>query len=187
MDLTIRLRVWADDGAVSVLRETIAQYTVSFNRVCAVGWDMPRLNGVELHHETYAAERFATDLPAQLVCSARVKATDAIESCRARARKGRKVSCPRSRSAAIRYDARSAKVRLSEGYATLATVSGRQHVSLSIPPCHVERVGLPVRSSDLCVDRKGRLWLHVVVQAPEPEISPTGEVVGVDSAWRAPP
>ena len=138
---------------------------------------MPRLNGT---HETYAAERFATDLPAQLVCSASVKATEAIASCRARARKRRKVSCPQSRRAAIRYDARSAKVRLSEGYATLATVSGRQRVALSIPPCHAERVGLPVRLSDLCVDRKGRLWLHVVVQAQESEIAPIREVVGVD-------
>ena len=56
---------------------------------------------------------------------------EAIGGCRAR--KGRKVSCPRSKRAAIRYDARSAKVHLAEGYATLATVSGRQRVSLSIP------------------------------------------------------
>lgn len=180
MDLTLRLRVTAEEGVAAILRETIAQYTASFNRVCVVGWDMPRLNGVELHHETYAAERSATALPAQLVCSARVKATEAIASCRARARKGRKISCPRSRRASIRYDARSAKIHLAEGYATLATVSGRQRVALSIPPCHAGRVDLPVRSSDLCVDRKGRLWLHVVVQAPEPTVAPTGEVVGVD-------
>ena len=180
MDLTLRVRVGADAGASAALRETIAQYTASFNRVCAVGWDMPRLNGVELHHQTYAAERFATALPAQLVCSARVKATEAVASCRARARKARKVSCPKSRRCAIRYDARSAKVQLAKGYATLASVAGRQRVSLSIPPCHAGRVDLPVRSSDLCVDRKGRLWLHVVVESPEPQVQPTGEVVGVD-------
>ena len=180
MDLTLRLRVRTDAEADAVLRETIAQFTGSFNRVCAVGWEMPRLNGVELHHETYADERSTTALPSQLVCSARVQATEAIASCRARARKGRKASCPKSRRTAIRYDARSAKVRLADGYATLATVAGRQRVSLSIPPCHVERVNLAVRSSDLCVDRKGRLWLHVVVQAPEPDILTTGEVVGVD-------
>jgi IS605 OrfB family transposase len=180
MDLTLRLRVRADCGAADALREIVGQYTASFNRACAVGRGMPRLNGVELHHQTYAAERAATDLPAQLVCSARVKATEAIGGCRARARQGRKVSCPRSKRAAIRYDARSAKVHLAEGYATLATVSGRQRVSLSIPLCHAGRVDLPVRSSDLCVDRKGRLWLHVVVESPEPPVQPTGEVVGVD-------
>lgn len=180
MALTLRLRVRADAEVGGVLRETIAQYTASFNRVCAAGWEMPRLNGVELHHETYAAERAATSLPAQLVCSARVKATEAIAACRAGARKGRKVSCPHSRRASIRYDARSAKVHLAEGYATLATIAGRQRVSLSIPPCHAGRVNIPIRSSDLCVDRKGRLWLHVVVQAPEPEVQLSGEVVGVD-------
>jgi len=180
MDLTLRLRVVVDAGSEVALRETIAQYTASFNRVCAVGWDMPRLNGVELHHATYASERAATTLPAQLVCSARVKATEALASCRTRARKGKKVSCPRSSRTSIRYDARSAKVNLAKGYATLATVAGRQRVSLSIPSHHVGRIGFPVRSSDLCVDRRGRLWLHVVVQAPEPETRQTGEVVGVD-------
>ena len=116
---------------------------------------MPRLNGVELHHETYAAERAATDLPAQLVCSARVKATEAIASCRTRARKGKKVSCPHSRRAAIRYDARSAKIHLAQGYATLATVSGRQRVALSIPPCHAGRVDLPVRPTSAWTARVG--------------------------------
>ena len=180
MDLTLRLRIHATPEAEAILRETIAQYTASFNRVCAVGWQMPRLNGVELHHQTYGVERDVTALPAQLVCSARVKATEAIGSCRARARKGRRVSCPKSRRAAIRYDARSAKIHLAEGYATLASIAGRQRVSLSIPPCHAARVHLAVRSSDLRMDRKGLLWLHVVVQAPEPEIRPAGEVVGVD-------
>ena len=118
MDLTLRMRVVADAGANAAWRETIAQYTASSNRqpgVGAVGWEMPRLHGVELHHQTYTAERCATALPAQLVCSARVKATEAIASCRARTRRGRKVSCPKSRRAAIRYDVRSAKVQLADG------------------------------------------------------------------------
>jgi len=71
MDLTLRLRTTATPEADAVLRETVAQYTESFNRICVVGWEMPRLNGVELHHQTYAAERGATALPSQLVCSAR--------------------------------------------------------------------------------------------------------------------
>jgi putative transposase len=180
MDLTLRLRVRADPQTEAVLRETIEQYTASFNRVCAAGWEMRRVNGVELHHQTYTAERAATALPAQLVCSARVKATEALASCRARQRKGRKVSCPRSRRTAVRYDARSAKVRLADGYATLASVAGRQRVSISIPPYHRGRVALPVASSDLRMDRRGRLWLHVVVQAPEPKFEDRGEVVGID-------
>ena len=163
-----------------MLRETSAQYTASFNRVCAVGWEMPRLNGVQVHHDTYGTERAACALASPLVCSARVRATAAIASCRTRLRKGKKGSCPQSKRAAIRYDARSAKVHLTDGYATLATVSGRRRVSLAIPPCHASRVDLPMRSSDLGVDRKGRLWLHVVVRAPEPTVTRAGEVVGID-------
>ena len=79
MDLTLWVRVVADAGAHAAWRETSAQYTASSNRqpgVGAVGWEMPRLHGVELHHQTYTAERCATALPAQPVCSARVKATE---------------------------------------------------------------------------------------------------------------
>lgn len=130
--------------------------------------------------ETYAGERVATDLPAQLVCSARVKAKEAIASCHARARRGRRVSCPRSHRAAIRYDARSAKVHLAEGDATLATVSGRQRVVLCVPHCHISRIGLHVRFSELCLDRKGRLGFPVVVPAQEPVFKDGGEGVGVD-------
>ncbi len=93
LDPTLRLRVKTLAAGVAILRETSAQYTV--DRVCSVGWEMPRLNGVELHHQTYAAERAGTARPAQLVCSARARVTEAIASCRTRWRKagGRPPQC----------------------------------------------------------------------------------------------
>ncbi len=39
------------------------------------------------------------------------------------------------------------KIRLAEGHASLPTVCGRQRVSRSIPPCHVERADFPVPSA----------------------------------------
>src|SRR5688500_17198434 len=108
MQLTLRLKLGVTAEQLSVFRETVRRYTASFNRVCEVGYRLPRVNGVELHKLTYKAERGRqSGLPAQLVCSARVKATEALRSARALKRKGRKVSCPRSLRASIRYDARS--------------------------------------------------------------------------------
>lgn len=51
MDPALRLRTKADAGADTALRQTIAPYTASFKCVCGVGWEMTRLNGVELHHQ----------------------------------------------------------------------------------------------------------------------------------------
>jgi hypothetical protein len=53
-------------------------FTWAFNFVCDYGWQHHEKNGVTLHHETYSQVRLSqTNLPAQLVCAARVKATEA--------------------------------------------------------------------------------------------------------------
>jgi len=180
MQITLKLRVHGTDEAIAVLHRTLAEYTGSFNRVCAVGWPKKRVNGIELHHDTYAAERANTGLPSQLVCSARVKATEALLGTKTRERKGKKVSCPVSRHCSIRYDIRSANIKLGQKAATLASLAGRQSVVLSVPLCHETRIGWKVCSSDLCSDRKHRLWLHVVVESELPPFQSNGKVVGID-------
>jgi IS605 OrfB family transposase len=186
MQITMKLRIRADDEQVRVLKETVQAYTGSFNRVCATGYKKRRVNGVELHHATYRQERENTDLPSQLVCSARMKATEALKSVRALKKKGRKVSVPRSRNCPVRYDARSATVRLTAGTASLATLDGRQHVSFEVPPHHADRIDWDVCSADLCTDRRSRLWIHVVVKKDISKPEPTGEVMGVDLGVRRP-
>jgi len=162
------------------------RYTESFNRVCEAGWDAERINGVELHHATYYAEREETGLPAQLVCSARVKATEALVSTKALRAKGKSVRCPHSKNQAIRYDARSAMIDLRRGKVSLASLQGRQHLTFLVPRHHLDRIDWKVCSTDLIVDRKGRFWIHVVVETATPNVKPTGDVVGVDLGVRRP-
>ena len=50
----------------TILLRTMRQYTESFNRVCQIGWQQPRINSIALHHLTYYDERENTDLPSQL-------------------------------------------------------------------------------------------------------------------------
>jgi len=186
MNLTIKLRVQADDEQIRTLGKTLQAYTESFNRVCAVGWKKRRVNGVELHHATYKQEREITELPSQLVCSARMKATEALASVRALRKKGKKVSVPQSKKCSVRYDARSATVRLTEGTASLASIDGRQHIAFTLPPHHADRMDWKVCSTDLCMDREGRLWIHVVVEKDVPQPESTGKVVGIDLGIRRP-
>ncbi|HVB76139.1 MAG TPA: transposase [Ktedonobacteraceae bacterium] len=64
-----------------LLQRTLHEHTACFNTVARLGFASKCSNGVELHKETYYPLRAAfPDLPAQLVCAARVKATEAVKS-----------------------------------------------------------------------------------------------------------
>jgi predicted transposase len=78
---TIRFPLLPTVEQYNVLLETIRQYTGCFNAVAAYGWEHIEKNGVELHKATYYPLRESyPKLPAQLVISARAKATEALKS-----------------------------------------------------------------------------------------------------------
>lgn len=176
--MRIRLRPDADTSAL--LARTVAAFTWSFNEVCRYGWETGIGNGVELHQATYYAQREATGLPAQLTCAARVKATKALKSVKARVKKGKKANCPSSAACAIRYDARSYSVSFEKREASLLTRSGRVRLGFNLPIYYAEYVTWETASADLIRDRQGRWWLHVVVTREVEETPATGPVVGVD-------
>jgi len=63
------------------LKATLEQHTACYNAVAHEGFTTTCSNGVELHKRTYYPLRLQyPDLPAQLVCSARVKATESVKS-----------------------------------------------------------------------------------------------------------
>jgi putative transposase len=177
---TVTLRLPIESENLQALKETAIQFSESFARVCLEGWNSQRVNGVELHHLTYQRERQITSLPSQLVCSARMKATEALKSAKAKLKKGKKASCPTGKTITVRYDARSATVRLDKGIASLASIDGRVKVSLAICDYYQRYVSWKVCSSDLCFKQNGRVFLHVVVSADNPVVEPSGTTIGVD-------
>lgn len=201
MNRTVVLELHPTAEQQANLRETLTQYTACFNAVCAEGFPVRISNGVELHNRTYYPLRARyPDLPAQLVCSSRVKATEAVKSALTWQKKReqayprmvakaqqrghpipafKSVRTPRSVACAIRYDQRSYWVHMADARASVATVIGRMEVPFTVPE-HSSRylTGTP-SSADLCY-RKGRWFLHVVLSLPTPEASDNGEVVGVD-------
>jgi IS605 OrfB family transposase len=180
MQRTIRFRLLVSPQQQPILLETIQQYTDCFNAVAAYGWEKSEKNGVELHKATYYPLRAQyPDLPAQLVVSSRVKATEAVKSALIRQKQRKRVSCPRSYQSAIRYDQRSYTVQGAN--VSLATTQGRQVWALKLYP-YAERLlaqSIGFDSADL-IYRKGKFWLHLVVTLPDVAYVPTGEVVGVD-------
>jgi putative transposase len=183
------------------LKTTLEQYTACFNAVAHEGFTAACSNGVELHKRTYYPLRATyPDLPAQLVCAARVKATEAVKSALTwkakkeaaypkkveKAKKQGKpipafkpVSSPHSQLTCIRYDQRSYWVKWDTMTCSLATVDGRLELPFRVPAHLTQYSGHTVCSADLC-SRHGHYTLHIVVSIAAPSITPSSEVIGVD-------
>ncbi|NJM67093.1 MAG: IS200/IS605 family element transposase accessory protein TnpB [Acaryochloris sp. RU_4_1] len=187
MQRTIRIQLQPDIETAKVLSQTIEQYTWSFNAVCKHGWENDLANGVELHKATYYDHRAITGLPSQLVCAARVKATEALKSAKSLKKKGKTVSFPASKRCPIRYDARSYTVFwFDRSELSILSIKGRVKLTFEIAEYYRQYLNWKNTSADLLQDRKGRWWLYVVMEAETPEVSATNEVVGVDLGIASP-
>ncbi len=205
---TIRIQLKPTPEQADLLQQTMQEYTTCFNEVCHLADTEKISNGVELHKLTYANHRASTHLPSQLVCAARVKATEAIKSVIAlrkkqvqayqkRLKKAQKTGkpvkplklarTPHSQLCAIRYDARSFRLDRNTRMASLVHVQqkGRTYNRALITvkvPAYYEQYLTPEweqESADL-IYRKGTYWLHMVVSCTVPLVEPTGKVIGVD-------
>jgi putative transposase len=186
MQRTVRLQLNPTIEQTEILLDTMKQYSECFNVVSRLGFEKHIKNGVTLHKETYyPLRKLFPELPSQLVCASRVKATEAIKSALTLQKKGKKVSCPTGQHVPIRYDART--YRMLSDRVSLASISGRQVVSFRMNQ-HAERWmnrATGFDSADL-VYRKGRFFLHVVLTIPDVEFIPNGKAVGVDLGLNRP-
>jgi putative transposase len=188
MQRTIRLKLAPSPEQAAILKDTLEQSTACFSRVAAYGWRNCEKNGVNLHRATYYPLRSEFPrLPAQLVCAARVKATEALRSALALAKGGRKVSCPTSDRAPIRYDARTYRLLMDQRIASLATVAGRQPILFKGNPhaASLLKQAAGFDSADLIL-RKTSFWLHVVVTLSDLPFESNGQAVGVDLGLNRP-
>src|SRR5436309_14118566 len=81
MDRTITVQLNPTPEQARTLKATLEQHTACFNAVAHEGFTTACSNGVALHKQTYYPLRAQyPDLPAQLVCAARVKATETVKS-----------------------------------------------------------------------------------------------------------
>jgi putative transposase len=191
---TVRLELHPAPEQTESLADTSRQFTESFNSVCCHGWQERETNGVTLHHATYRTLKDALpSLVSDLHIQARVKATEAVKSALALAKKGKKVSCPQSRFCAPRFNLHTFKLSWEQRTVRLSTTKGRVTVPFSLPEYAKKYLGNPTATADLLF-RKGRWWLNVVLTLPTPDIeacahartqgapAPAGseEVIGID-------
>lgn len=171
---TIKLKLNEDP---QVFQPTINAYTKAFNYTCQVGWNDKTHNGVQLHHKVYKETR--KYLPSQLAVSARMKATEALKSVKARLKKGKKASCPQSKQIGIRYDARSFNVWWDRNEISFSTIEGRKTVQIDVLEYFKQYLSWKRRSADLFL-RKGQVFLNIVVEKEVEDPISNGTFVGVD-------
>ncbi|MDZ4877685.1 MAG: IS200/IS605 family transposase ISHhu4 [Chroococcidiopsis cubana SAG 39.79] len=145
-----------------------------------MGWDDKITNGVALHKQTYYEHRARTGLPSQLVCAARVKACEALKSANKLLRQKKNVSCPKSKRCPIRYDARSYTVWFDRSEVTILAIGGRIKLIFELAQYYRQYLSWKNTSADLIRDKKGRWWLHIVMETDNPKVTPINETVGVD-------
>lgn len=180
MDRTLRVLLETTPDQANALAETSRLFTLSFNAVCAYGWEHGEKNGVRLHHATYAPLKAEyPTLVSDLHIQARVKATEAVKSAFALQRKGKKVSAPHSVACPPRYNIHTLKVNWQARSVRVSTTAGRMTLPFYVPAYAEKYISGKVATADL-IQRDGRWWLHIVVDIPAPEVAPSPDVVGVD-------
>ncbi|MFA7219117.1 MAG: transposase [Synergistaceae bacterium] len=168
------------DCSPDEFKSTIRHYTNAYNFVCNVGFKSSNgicTNGVTLHHKVY--EECRKNLPAQLAISARMKATESLKSVQARIKRGKKATCPKSKSTAIRYDKNSYTLWLNKNIVSISTCEGRKKFNLVIPKYFEKYLTWKYTSADLFV-RDGKVFLHVVFEKEISDVKPNNTFVGID-------
>lgn len=134
MRRTVIVKLDITDSDAILLHETIDEYLWAANYVVREAWqdDYKPTSKQELHERTYTAVREQTRLQANLVQSARNRATEAIQGVVARWQDGKQASRPHFTSPSVRYDQRSATIK--DDCVTLSTVEGRITTEYVLPP-----------------------------------------------------
>lgn len=186
MDRTIVVQLKPTSEQIQILHRTLYQHTACFNAVVQLGFTSKCSNGVELHKQTYYGLRaMYPALPAQLVCAARVRATETVKTALTRLKNKPQTGMPYSQSWPICYDQRSYWVKWETLTCSLASVAGRIEIPFVVPTYAQKYQRGNVGSADLRY-RQGTFTLHMVVSLPEPTITPTEEVVGIDLGLNRP-
>jgi putative transposase len=177
---TVRIRLRPTPEQAAALHDTMRQFTASFNAVCRAGWDARRANAYTLHRLTYRSCKTAFPaLVSDLHVQAREKAAEAVRSALAREKRRHTVSCPQSVLCPPRYNGHTFRLNWHTSAVSLSTTAGRQVVPFTLPDYAAYAQGLPVATADL-IFRRGRFYLHVVVDLPPVEVPEIGPTIGVD-------
>jgi IS605 OrfB family transposase len=157
-----------------------AAYADACNRLVPIVRQHRLWNRVTLHHRVYSVLREATPLGSQMCCNAIFSVCKAYKAQKAlgKIKKGKPVPEIRFERASVHFDKRT--YSLKDNHLSLYTLNGRMSVRVLLGE-HQRRVltsGQP-KEGELIL-REGVWYFNLVVESYDPELRPSGAVMGVD-------
>ena len=170
---TIKIKL---DVNPELLMPTIKAYTNSFNYISQLGFSNKICNSIELHKLSYNYVKTTFNLPAQLACSSRIKASEALNALR----KKKYTICPKSKHQSIRYDKNSFSILLDKSIVSLLTINKRLKCKMILSKYHQEYFQDWKYSSADLVIKNNKAYLHVVFEKEISDTTANGTFVGLD-------
>ncbi|MFA5600562.1 MAG: transposase [Phenylobacterium sp.] len=181
MILARRLKLSVSTEQYTTLFNTLLQYREAVNLPLSYGFQNKKVSGSELHKETYYAIRNSTELPAQLVCSARCKATEILKSIRTKTKGKFNTKLPTSRKyPTIRFDRNSCTI--TDKTVKFTTIKGRIEIPIiSYPFIKSIQWSKVQKTCELMYKDSTKEWyLIIFIEIPEQPLKETKNVLGVD-------
>jgi IS605 OrfB family transposase len=164
-----------------ILLETLKQYKTAINLPLTYGHEHHISNGAELHKATYFTLREQTQLPSQLVCSARCKATEALKSIKSKTKGKFNTKLPKSHKyPSIRFDRNSCTI--TDISIKLSTIVGRIELPIiSYPFADNIKWKDIQKSCELNYKASTKEWfLTVFIEVAEPMPKSSQKILGID-------
>ena len=163
----------------NILLDTLKQYKQSIDTVLEYGFKNKKSSGNELHKATYYPLRKQTQLPSQLVCSARVRATEILKSIRTKTKGKFNTKQPKSHKfPSIRFDRNSCVI--SDSSVKFTTIQGRIEIPFFKYSFADNIKWKDIQKSCELKYQNKKWYLIVFVDQPIPEPKPINKVLGID-------
>lgn len=169
--MTLVVKLQPSEAQAVALLQTMERFNAACNAIAAVAYAGRSANKVAMQKLVYASTRKQFGLSAQMTVRAIAKVCEAYK--RDRSRK----PTFRPRGAMI-YDQRILSWKGIDRVSIL-TLLGRELIPVVMGRYQRSRFDMVRGQVALCA-RDGRLYLHAVVDVPEPPVSSGGEFLGVD-------
>lgn len=181
MILARKIKLLPTPTQATTLLETVKQYKEAVNAPLKFGFQNKQVSGVELHKATYyELRKQLPNLPSQLVCSARCKATEILKSIKTKTKGKFTTKEPQSRQyPAIRFDKNSCT--FTEQSVKFSTTDGRQEIALvRYPFADADWTAKGTTCELQYRPHKDEWYLTIFVEKAEPIKQTGGKVLGID-------
>jgi putative transposase len=190
MILAYKIKLDPSEEQNNILLKTLEQYKSAIDSPLLYGFQNKIVSGIELHKATYYPIKEQIQLPSQLICSARCKATEILKSIKSKTKGSFNTKQPRSHKfPAIRYDRNSCTI--TKNFVRLSTEQGRIQID-TFKSEWIDKIDFTKiqRSAELKYNKRRSNWeLTVFVEVKETEQTKqkgeqNNKVIGIDRGCR---